>query len=118
MNFMMASERDERKRQLLQWISPETPWESHRAALKAHQPGTGEWLPQSAEFLKWKPGCYQICWLSGPRKYQPTILMLSPGKESEISLVDMCVARKAGSGKSILLYVLPSTRTPWLIRAF
>jgi hypothetical protein len=71
MDVMISSQRDDKKRQLLQWISPENPWEPHRGALKVHQPGTGQWLVQSTEFLNWKAGGYQVCWLSGPRKYRP-----------------------------------------------
>lgn len=44
----------DRKRKILQWLSPVDPSTSHEAALKIHQAGTNDWFLSREEFNNWK----------------------------------------------------------------
>jgi len=89
---------DNRRKDLINWISPATPWKFHTSTLKLHQPGTGNWLQKSAEYTDWASDCYQVCWLNGPREWCSIVWRYWSRHWHHNSL-------KAGSGKTLLLWV-------------
>lgn len=68
---------DERKRKILQWLSPVDPSKSHEAALKIRQAGTNDWFLSSKELENWRYSERSFLWLSGRPGTGKTILMSS-----------------------------------------
>jgi hypothetical protein len=68
---------DERKRQILQWLSPVDPSKSHEAALKIRQAGTNNWFLSSKELENWRYSEKSFLWVSGRPGSGKTILMAS-----------------------------------------
>ena len=59
---------------LLSWLSAPDPYVNHNAALRRHQPGTGSWFVQSADYQKWKTRQAHSLWLHGKAGCCKTIL--------------------------------------------
>ncbi|KAE9362799.1 hypothetical protein N431DRAFT_306139, partial [Stipitochalara longipes BDJ] len=66
---------DERKRNILQWLSPVDPSINHEAAMKVRQAGTNDWFLSCKEFEHWKECEKSYLWLSGFPGSGKTILM-------------------------------------------
>lgn len=77
------------------WLSAPDPWVNHNIAREAHHCGTATWFTQGSIAAKWQ-STGSVLWVHGLRKYAPTVPLLS--------LTDSHVL--AGSGKSILWYIL------------
>ncbi|KAK0624597.1 hypothetical protein B0T17DRAFT_245852 [Bombardia bombarda] len=73
-DLITTSQLGYRERDIIQWISPSTPWDCHNAAIKLHQPGTSNWLSESAEYEQWLSKNSRIFWLSGPLGAGKTLL--------------------------------------------
>ena len=59
---------DKKDRNILQWLSPVDPSESHRATTDLYQEGTSGWIVQCGEFCDWFRASGGVLWLSGFRK--------------------------------------------------
>ena len=66
---------DDRKRNILHWLSPVDPSASHKTALGIHQAGTNKWFLSSKEFKDWQKSETSFLWLSGFPGSGKTILM-------------------------------------------
>jgi hypothetical protein len=66
---------EERKRKILQWLSPVEPSKSHETALKIRQAGTNVWFLSCEELENWRDSEKSFLWLSGRPGSGKTILM-------------------------------------------
>lgn len=62
---LLNSLTDERKQQVLGWLSRTDPSSNHNEARKKHEPETGDWLLQSEAYNKWKTSSSSMLWLYG-----------------------------------------------------
>ncbi|KIX03893.1 uncharacterized protein Z518_07446 [Rhinocladiella mackenziei CBS 650.93] len=60
-----VKELDQAQKSILHWLSATDPWESHNAAVKAHQEGTNSWFMDCEEFNQWITAKRAFLWLSG-----------------------------------------------------
>ncbi|KAH7411469.1 hypothetical protein BKA64DRAFT_704576 [Cadophora sp. MPI-SDFR-AT-0126] len=65
----------QRKRSILQWLSPVDPSINHQASLKIRQAGTNDWFLSCKEFANWRESKSSLLWLSGFPGSGKTILM-------------------------------------------
>jgi len=65
---------DEKRRAILQWLSPVDPWENHEAAKNAHQSGTSNWLVESKDFTEWHNADSMFLLLTGFRTYSSSVV--------------------------------------------
>jgi hypothetical protein len=65
---------DEKRRAILQWLSPVGPWENHEAAKNAHQAGTSNWLVESKDFTEWHNADSLFLLLTGFRTYLSSVV--------------------------------------------
>ncbi|KAJ9660146.1 hypothetical protein H2201_007053 [Coniosporium apollinis] len=72
-----SSQTDERKQQVLGWLSRTDPSSNHNEARKKHEPETGDWLLQSEAYNKWKTSSSSMLWLYGKAGCGKTILCSS-----------------------------------------
>lgn len=68
---------DDRRRSILQWLSPVDPSISQESAVKIHQSGTNNWFLACKEFESWRDANKSFLWLSGFPGSGKTILMSS-----------------------------------------
>ncbi|MCJ1437731.1 hypothetical protein MMC27_007118 [Xylographa pallens] len=70
-----AAYRSERYRtSMVKWLTVTDPSFNYRAALKKHQPSTGEWFLELEQFRKWKDTRSSLLWLHGIPGCGKTIL--------------------------------------------
>ncbi|MCJ1385865.1 hypothetical protein MMC17_008989 [Xylographa soralifera] len=70
-----AADRSERYRtSMIKWLTATDPSSNYHAALKKHQPSTGEWLLELEQFRKWKDTRSSLLWLHGIPGCGKTIL--------------------------------------------
>ncbi|KAI7109644.1 hypothetical protein KC339_g625 [Hortaea werneckii] len=72
--LQLSVQQSDRWRKLVGWISPVDPWTNHRSARDRHEPGTGDWLLQSAAYLDWKAGKTRHLWICGKAGCGKTVL--------------------------------------------
>jgi hypothetical protein len=58
----------QKQKDIVRWLSPVDPWETHEAAVQTHYSGTGDWFLESNEYLEWQGSDKSDLWLSGFRK--------------------------------------------------
>jgi hypothetical protein len=87
---------DQLRQDLRRWLSAPDPWTNHNVARKSHYRGTATWFTQGQTFAEWK-STGSLLWIHGMRAYLQLLSLLLPLIISNIL---------AGSGKSILWYVL------------
>jgi len=92
--LFILTERQLREKQQ-DWLSPPNPSINHNIARKAHHEGTASWFFQGSIFEEWKSSP-SLLWIHGKR----TFLFLYI-RHTQLILIFV-----AGSGKSILWYVL------------
>jgi hypothetical protein len=81
----------------LRWLSPSDPSINHNIATKAHHDGTAQWFFQGSIFNNWK-SAGSFLWIHGKRAFPLNFTRsISPDHLHSI----------AGSGKSVLRFVLP-----------
>jgi hypothetical protein len=95
---------DDRKRSILQWLSPADPSISHEAALKIRQAGTNDWFLACKEFENWKEADKSFLWLSGFPGSGKTILMST--------LIDFLQQRTDQKDPALLAYFYCDFRSP------
>lgn len=66
---------NDRKRNILQWLSPVDPSLHHEEAMMIHQAGTNDWFLSRGEFEHWVKVERSLLWLSGKPGSGKTILM-------------------------------------------
>jgi Cdc6-like AAA superfamily ATPase len=64
----------ERHAAILDWLSTTDPVLNHLAACAEHQPGTGNWLLESASFKRWLDGQISFLWIQGISGSGKTVL--------------------------------------------
>jgi hypothetical protein len=64
-------QRKESRKNVTDWLSVSdcNPSSNFQAALKRHEPGTGQWLLDGVRFRQWKRTRRSFMWLYGIRKY-------------------------------------------------
>lgn len=95
---------DERKRSILQWLSPVDPSIHHEAALKVRQAGTNDWFLSCQEFEHWIGIEKSFLWLSGFPGYGKTILMST--------LIDFLLQQVDEKYPALLAYFYCDFRSP------
>jgi len=95
---------DERKREILHWLSPVDPSVSHEAAMRKRQLGTNDWFLSCKEFEEWQRAETSFLWLSGFPGSGKTILM-----STVVEFLQQCGERKESA---IVAYYYCDFRTP------
>ena len=86
----------------LRWLSPSDPSTNPNIATKAHHDGTAQWFFQGSIFNNWK-SAGSFLWIHGKREFLLDFTRpISPDHLGSI----------AGSGKSVLMFVLPQLVLP------
>ena len=84
------------------WLSPLNPSTNHKMALGQRLDGTGSWFTQSTTFQEWKV-TGSLLWIHGKRMHVSDFSCTAcPDCHLRHGLI-------AGSGKSILWYVVPGS---------
>ena len=60
--------------EILEWLSDVDPSSNHDIARRMHEPKTGSWLIEHADFLKWRDSVGKIMWLHGIAGSGKTVL--------------------------------------------
>jgi hypothetical protein len=95
---------DDRKRSILQWLSPVDPSVYHEATMKVRQTGTNDWFLSCKEFKNWKETEKSFLWLSG---------FPGSGKTSLMStLIDFLQQRTDENDHGLLAYFYCDFRNP------
>jgi hypothetical protein len=94
---------DQLRDSLFRWLSPPDPSINHNTASKAHHDGTAQWFFQGNIFDQWKSTC-NFLWIHGKRAF-----LLSFITPRFLLMFDFV----AGSGKSVLWFVLPRRFPPY-----
>jgi hypothetical protein len=81
---------------LRKWQSPPDPSTNHNIAGDRHHEGTAEWFFESNKFEKWKVAG-SLLWIHGKRTFLLPVA----------SVISWTTRFAAGSGKSILWFVVP-----------
>jgi hypothetical protein len=95
---------DDRKRTILQWLSPVDPSINHEAALRIRQAGTNDWFLARKEFKDWIEADMSFLWLSGFPGSGKTILMST--------LIDFLRQRTDQRDSVLLAYFYCDFRSP------
>jgi len=95
---------DERKRSILQWLSPVDPSVNHEAAMKIRQAGTNDWFLTCKEFEHWIECEKSFLWLSGFPGSGKTILMST--------VIDFLQQRTTKNDPTLLAYFYCDFRSP------
>ena len=95
---------DDRKRSILQWLSPVDPSINHEAAMQVRQAGTNDWFLSRKEFDNWKETRKSFLWLSGFPGSGKTILMST--------LIDYLQQRTDENDHGLLAYFYCDFRNP------
>jgi ankyrin repeat domain-containing protein 50 len=56
---------DKYRKSVMEWLSPTDQSEIHEAALRRHEPGTGQWFLGSDTFQNWREDPGTSLWLYG-----------------------------------------------------
>jgi len=86
----------------LRWLSPSDPSTNHNVATKAHHDGTAQWFFQGSIFNNWK-SAGSFLWIHGKREF--LLDFTRPINLDHLGSI-------AGSGKSVLTFVLPQLVLP------
>lgn len=95
---------DERKRSILQWLSPVDQSVSHEASMRIRQAGTNDWILSCKEFEHWKESEKSFLWLSGFPGSGKTILMST--------LIDFLQHQTEHKAPNVLAYFYCDFRSP------
>ena len=95
------SKGDQMQRDVYAWLSPPDPSTNHNIACEAHHDGTAQWFIQGSTFSEWKTSG-SLLWINGMRSFLLYYMHLL------LVLISRFVA---GSGKSILWYVVLKPRS-------
>ena len=107
---MTANERSantELQEKLQKWLSPPDPSTNHNIARKAHHEGTATWFFRGGIFKQWKSSP-SLLWVHGKRTF--SFLFPTP-HHTTLTLIFV-----AGSGKSVLWFVISCYRCMHLLR--
>ena len=75
-----AADRSKRYRtSIIKWLTVTDPSFNYHAALKKHQPSTGEWFLELEQFRKWKDTRSSLLWLHGICKSHPPFISCLTG---------------------------------------
>ncbi|KAK3615213.1 hypothetical protein LTR22_027516 [Elasticomyces elasticus] len=61
-------------REIADWLASPDPWTNHESARQLHQPHTGTWLLESAQYRDWKTASIRHLWMHGKAGCGKTIL--------------------------------------------
>jgi hypothetical protein len=95
---------DDRKRSILQWLSPVDPFINQEAAMRTHHAGTNDWFLTCKEFDNWKQTDHSFLWLSGFPGSGKTILMST--------LIDYLQQRTEENDHGLFAYFYCDFRNP------
>lgn len=71
---MRASKQADQYREIVSWLAPPDPWTNHDSARRRHEPDTGQWLLNSAQYCRWKAGSLRHIWMYGKAGCGKTVL--------------------------------------------
>jgi hypothetical protein len=55
------------------WLNAPDPSTNHNSARDKHLPGTGQWLLQKKEYVKWKKQANSFMWINGDCELTPHV---------------------------------------------
>ena len=65
---------EDKKNEIIRWLSPIDPTTNQAAARKKHEGETGKWFTKGEEYSKWKDSSNSFLWLHGMPGCGKTIL--------------------------------------------
>lgn len=71
---MEAMQQSDHFRKMADWLSPPDPWINHASARQRHEAGTGAWLLQCDQYIRWKNGSLPHIWMYGKAGCGKTVL--------------------------------------------
>ncbi|KAG1819004.1 uncharacterized protein BJ212DRAFT_68873 [Suillus subaureus] len=71
---LIAHEKAEERRKLLEWMSPVSCTDKHATCRGQRNPETGRWIFQNDQFLAWNNSDHALLWLNGQPGHGKTIL--------------------------------------------
>ncbi|KAK4901068.1 hypothetical protein LTR49_027331 [Elasticomyces elasticus] len=70
----VVAQQAEQYRKIADWLASPDPWTNHESARQLHQPHTGAWLIESAEYRDWKVAPIRHLWMHGKAGCGKTVL--------------------------------------------
>ena len=89
---------DQLQRDIRSWLSPPDPSTNHNIAWEAHRYGSATWFTKGSIFEEWI-STGSLMWIHGKRKSSSNLLFAAAD-------CHRVPDRAAGSGKSVLWYVI------------
>lgn len=74
--YILNEVAENKKNEIIRWLSPTDPTTNQAAARKKHEDQTGKWFTKGEEYSKWKENSNSFLWLHGIAGCGKTILWL------------------------------------------